>query len=386
MNGTDTRSELEDYLRRVRVALADLPADELTEVMEDVEPNVLEAFEETGTIEELTKRLGTPEAYAEELRTAGGYPPAPTEPERTTGDRFAARYVVWVTGLSMVVGFFTGTVGGGRYASDRYVVLMLCAPFLALALWLLFSGRVRRVDIEGLREFQAARRTGRSAVAQLPPKVVEYLRSMQPAWWLVRVVLLGVAFIAALSVSSEAFLLIGLLIACLVWAGFRVRQDRRVLPVVLVANAFAIGMAVALLTAVISDAESSRSPYAYVDYQSRGLSFDGQDLDNIYAVDPQGRQISKFYLYDGTGRPLVSRGESCEPSGPDLTNEYPKPEVDYTRTGCTTSTTMPVLPLPPTVPSSTEPSSPSTSVTSPPSTSGTAPPSTPETSAPPTTG
>ena len=46
MNGIDTRAD--DYLRRVRAALADLPADEVAEVMEDLEAHVAEFFAEAG--------------------------------------------------------------------------------------------------------------------------------------------------------------------------------------------------------------------------------------------------------------------------------------------------------------------------------------------------
>lgn len=66
------------YRERVRAALADLPATELEEVVEDVSSHLDEVSREPGvsTPDALQARLGTPEAYAATLRQAAGYPEA----------------------------------------------------------------------------------------------------------------------------------------------------------------------------------------------------------------------------------------------------------------------------------------------------------------------
>ncbi|MCG8917516.1 hypothetical protein L6E12_17165 [Actinokineospora sp. PR83] len=396
MNGEiDTRPGLEDYLTEVRSALSDLPADEVAEIMEDVEPNVYEVYGETGSLPALTARLGTPQSYADELRAAGDYPPPPPAPvRRGAGRAFLARYVLWITGLTLVVALITGIAVENRYEPERFAVLFVVALALLPALWLLHSRRVGRADVEALAEYQAARRAGRSAVEAVPAHITAYLRGLQPAWWLVRIVLLAVALVAALMIRSGGFVLIGIVVAVLLWSGPRVRHDRRWLPVVLAANAFTVGVAIALALSVFSDAEASSRPYGYgyAGYSTSGLTYDGSTVTNLYAVDAQGKPIPVFYLYDQDGTPLRSYSSTCNSRGglhsEDTSNRYPQPEVDYGRYGCVESTTMPFVPLPPVAGPSPTPTAPSASTapTPPPSAAptSTAPTSTapPETTTP----
>lgn len=367
MNGEiDTRPGLEDYLTEVRSALSDLPADEVAEIMEDVEPNVYEVYGETGSLPALTARLGTPQSYADELRAAGDYPPPPAPVRRGAGRALLARYVLWITGLTVVVALITGIAVENRYDPERFAVLFVVLLALLPALWLLHSRQVGRADVEALAEYQAARRMGRSAVEAVPPHVTAYLRGLQPAWWLVRVVLLAVALVAALMIRSGGFVLIGIVVAVLLWSGSRVRHDRRWLPVVLAANAFTVGVAIALSLSVISYAEDSSNPYRYAAYSGSGLVHDGVPVSNVYAVDAQGKAIPVFYLYDQDGTPLRSYSSTCDPQGrpqaEGLTNRYPQPEIDYGQYGCVESTTMPFVPLPPVAgPTPTAPTAPSVS-------------------------
>jgi hypothetical protein len=81
MTGT---THVDTYLDAVRLELADLPAEERTELLEDVEAHLAEvAAEQPGPLDE---RLGTPAAYAAELRAAAGLPP------RTAARQLAARF------------------------------------------------------------------------------------------------------------------------------------------------------------------------------------------------------------------------------------------------------------------------------------------------------
>ncbi|PWW54285.1 DUF1700 domain-containing protein [Actinokineospora spheciospongiae] len=390
MNGEiDTRPGLEDYLTEVRSALSDLPADEVAEIMEDVEPNVYEVYGETGSLPALTARLGTPQSYADELRAAGDYPPPPAPAPRGTGRAFLARYVLWITGLTLVVALITGIAVENRYEPERFAVLFVVVLALLPALWLLHSRRVGRADVEALAEYQAARRAGRSAVEAVPAHITAYLRGLQPAWWLVRIVLLAVALVAALMIRSGGFVLLGVVVAILLWAGPRVRHDRRWLPVVLAANAFTVGVAIALALSVFSDAEASSNPYryGYAGYSASGLTYDGSSVANLYAVDAQGKPIPVFYLYDQDGTPLRSYSSTCNSQGglhsEDMTNRYPQPEVDYGQYGCVESTTMPFVPLPPVAapsPTPTAPTGPTTPSVSP---APTLPPSAAPTTTPP---
>src|SRR5689334_3464157 len=79
-----TNTAVSEYLNRTQAALADLPAAEVEEILEDIGPHLAEVADELGegvSVETLIERLGTPEDYASELRTAAGYPPAETTPK-----------------------------------------------------------------------------------------------------------------------------------------------------------------------------------------------------------------------------------------------------------------------------------------------------------------
>src|SRR4030081_3511091 len=96
---TQSPTAVRVYLARVRSALTDLPPAEVEEILEDVRPHLTEIAGELGAdtrVEALIEQLGTPEAYAAELRAAGDYPPAtmsPTAPAKKS--RFVARLAVW---------------------------------------------------------------------------------------------------------------------------------------------------------------------------------------------------------------------------------------------------------------------------------------------------
>ncbi|MCO7221834.1 hypothetical protein [Klenkia sp. PcliD-1-E] len=69
---TSTDPEVAAYARQVREALADVPAARLEELLEDLEEHLVEVASETpGPLDE---RLGSPAAYAAELRRAAGLP------------------------------------------------------------------------------------------------------------------------------------------------------------------------------------------------------------------------------------------------------------------------------------------------------------------------
>ena len=96
------------YLAQVRAELSDLPPGELADVLEDVSGHLTEVaaeFEAEPTTAALQERLGTPREYADELRTAAGYPPR-TQP---VADRDAGRTALRGGLIAATVGpFFVG--------------------------------------------------------------------------------------------------------------------------------------------------------------------------------------------------------------------------------------------------------------------------------------
>ncbi|WP_018682075.1 DUF1700 domain-containing protein [Actinokineospora enzanensis] len=343
MNGTDTRPEVADYLRRVRAALADLPADELSEVMEDVEPHVAEVLDEAGSAEELTRRLGTPEEYAAELRAAGGYP-APAVPRAEPTRWVAARYAVWGSALLVVTAFISGALAFGHESARKYAVPVMVLVAVAPALWMLVGRALSRDDIEAVREFRWLRARGQAIVALLSPAVIVFVRSLRPGWWLLRVALVVLAFFSG---HFEGTLVVVLAAAVASWAGPRSSTDRRVLPIAVAANTFLAGALIALLAVGLNAMHSRRDDRPV--YIPSGLSYEGRTLSNLYAVDPDGKPIPDFYLYDEAGSPITVEQPSChdydDTSRPG--NRFPLPEIQYLRGACVETSDNPFVPRPP---------------------------------------
>ena len=79
MNGTtstERQAEIDAYGAAVRADLADVPPDELGELLEDLEDHLAEVAADRES--PLGSRLGPPESYARELRAAAGLPAAGT--------------------------------------------------------------------------------------------------------------------------------------------------------------------------------------------------------------------------------------------------------------------------------------------------------------------
>jgi hypothetical protein len=64
-------TDVTTYAEKVRSALADLPAEQRDDLLEDLEGHLLEVSEDG----DLLERIGPPEAYASELRASAGFPP-----------------------------------------------------------------------------------------------------------------------------------------------------------------------------------------------------------------------------------------------------------------------------------------------------------------------
>ncbi len=71
MNATMIDTEVRDYLAEVREHLSDLPEDELDDLTIDLEAHLVEVHAEAGA--PLAARLGSPSAYAAELRASAGF-------------------------------------------------------------------------------------------------------------------------------------------------------------------------------------------------------------------------------------------------------------------------------------------------------------------------
>jgi hypothetical protein len=110
-----TTADIGAYASRVRLALSDLPASSRDDLAADLEDHLAEVAAEG----ELPELLGTPEAYAAELRSSAGLPPrgpaqrAPA-PEwvRATRDYLAELRPAWWLLRGVLVGAALGVVLG----------------------------------------------------------------------------------------------------------------------------------------------------------------------------------------------------------------------------------------------------------------------------------
>jgi len=364
---TDIRTEVQDYLNRMRAALADLPDAEVAEIMDDVGSHVVEVAAELGdefSAEALSTRLGTPEVYARELRVAAGYP-MPTQALAVSGAKppVAARFAFWSLVVGTAAAFAFG-VGGGEGAELVFLVgLCVIAAIVLLVRESQLLGKVEELP-ENVALQSAIKQADQGGLG----KVFGYFRGLQPAWWLLRALLI---VLPALFVRGfSLFFVIGIGLAALsLVAGPKGKIDRRWLWISLPATGFAIGIGLLLLGSFstyrvqrVFNLFGSSSPVTYVSTEPRP--------SNIYVFDKDGKPVTDVYLYDENGDPIDTPWTGCDGSDYSSDNKYPKPKVDYGRGSgpCKESTGVPFAVPVPTVTTTQSPSSspvPSSSVAPP---------------------
>ncbi|WP_329050601.1 hypothetical protein OG738_01645 [Amycolatopsis sp. NBC_01488] len=339
------------YLARVRTALADLPASEIEEILEDVRPHLAELEAELGEsarVEALIERLGTPESYAAELRASGGYPPqaeGATQVLATTANPSLAKPRIALWGLVLCAVALALFAFGSAVTLKPDVLLgaALFLPVFLVSLLLLLRGGIEPVlalpEVAWLRQALAKGRKQEDS-----GKALSYLASLKPAWWIVcAVVLVAFGLLLMLRSRSAVLLLPFLLVAggAAVWAGPRLRGDRRLLWVAVPISAFVIGgilggfgAAVDLISTRNSYPTPARTYFPTSDqYGNAELSYGSHEIENVYAFDADGKPLTEVYLYDEEGRPLTLTRYGCERSsgtkekiGAD--NRFPRPKIE----------------------------------------------------------
>ncbi|MBB1155080.1 DUF1700 domain-containing protein [Amycolatopsis dendrobii] len=351
---TDKPTAARAYLARVRTALADLPANEIEELLEDVRPQLAEMETELGAaarVEDLVARLGTPESYAAELRASGGYPPAPAVPEAATEalptakqGRAGPRFALWgllfcALGTALVA--FSAAV---RFDVEVLVGMLVLAPVFAVSVAFLLlrgTGALRELpEVVRARAMVQSMREDRSA-----ERAFAYLNSLKPAWWLVcAFALLAFGLLMMIRDLHAVLLLPVLLVAAglVMWAGPRIKADGRMLWIAVPVSAFVVGSAFGGLGAAVklvrdrSYSSNSTPSYASSMYQdshgNESLRYGQHELTNLYVFDANGKPLENVYLYDDRGRPLTITRYGCEKdtgtsqmTGQD--NQFPRPKV-----------------------------------------------------------
>ena len=320
MNSTLT-GPVATYLADVKAQLSDLPPGEFEDVLEDVSDHLSEVaaeFDETPTAEALHERLGTPRQYADELRTAAGYPPR-TEPVKeqigrpvrtALGRRRLDRRTVLPADRAVQRRFRRGPVLRPDRSDPAVRRRVLRRP-----------GAARQRPADRARHAHAARgptpgsarrstRSRRTSGTNWSPSV-----SRSGGW---------PAVSSAVAVSSPLFgagavAVVGALAgaAVSIWVGRRTQQDRRWLWYVVPLNVVATIIVPAWLAlSFVGGATSgvfSSSSYdngSTTSYSQPGLALDGVDIDNVFPFDEQGRQV-KVRLYDQDGKPISLPLRDC---------------------------------------------------------------------------
>jgi len=287
MSATVANTLVRTYLDAVKDHLDDLPEDDRDELLEDLEEHLLEvAAEDDGTLEQ---RLGPPAVYAEELRASAGLPSREQMLARRPSQRVADR-------LSR----------SGVWRSSVRVA--------------------QSTEARAIREF---------------------LKELQPGWWVLRGYLAVVAPAIFLSggtarenvpfpalAGSHNF---GMFVAALavlmsVWFGLRTRDHRKGrTPSIL----FSLAVAAAAIAALVGWAGGAYS-YAYYDAGSGTASTpflqhaDDATIANICPYSSDGKLLSGVLLFDQDGRPIVNTadvlpdGRPVQPSRPAILNAYPR--------------------------------------------------------------
>jgi hypothetical protein len=339
---TTTPTAVAEYVAGIQEALADLPAAEVEEIVEDIGQHLSEVAGELGeevSVEALTARLGPPQQYASELRAAAGYPPAAAVPPAGRGT-FAARVAVW----GLVSGGLAAVVAGASAGVMRLdhtfgLVVLLTLPLLG-GIALIARGTAPMSTIRSLPEYQAVARTWRRTMDGLPPQAASYLRSLRPAWWLIRVLVLAIAVLVTLRRGTGGEVLPLLVaIAVLLLFGKRARADERWRWVIGPANVFTVfvGLAVTITLSQILD-----SGYGYVSDDSLpgGLYNVDRYVENVYAFGPDGKPLTEVYLYDQDGQPISLEEARCDRAY-ETSNRFPHARVEADGSECREVTGVP---------------------------------------------
>ncbi|MCP2250613.1 DUF1700 domain-containing protein [Lentzea aerocolonigenes] len=322
---------IEHYLAGMRAALDDLPPNEVAEIMEDVEAHVAELSTELRENETIEQRLGPPEQYAQELRQAAGYPPRTERLPVTTKKQLLTRPRVAAWGLVIATGV---TLLAGAASLKEPAILLVPAVVLVLSLALVHERGAAQQEIMNLPETHRLQKWLSPEAGTPADRAITYLRSLQPAWWLVRAALLGLGAVLLAGRDILGFLVIAAIAVVSVFAGPRAKVDRRWLWFSLPASALAVGLLFQMIDVTANQ----------LGYNSSRQSYQApivETYQNIYAYDENGKLLTNVLLYDQDGNPINApqqyygcRGSDPQPMIP--ANRYPRPKIDYENGTCYT--------------------------------------------------
>jgi hypothetical protein len=243
-----------EYLAAVRRELADLDPNERDELLADVEASLHDAAEETDA--PIATRLGSPEDFASELRTAAGL-----GRDESVLRRLRVRDALQSPEWARVK----------RGLVELAPIWWLARAYVAVAVlaWLFDDGR-------GIT----------------PPEVFR------------------------LGTQNLGFVLLTLAAVASVALGFWLRRRGRLGMAGIVANVV-LAVAAVPVYANLLDWVSNRSGGETIVVQTsvtEGLAVDGEPVENVYPYSRDGRLMLDVLLYDQNGAPLNIRPDDADPT------------------------------------------------------------------------
>jgi hypothetical protein len=265
MSTLEVPSDVAEYLAVVRNALADLPADERDDLLAEVEASLLEAAGDSSA--PVAAKLGPPEEFAAELRSAAGLHEAASQP--TAPPPLLAEIRRWLSTNARVQAL-------RRVAGDLAPIWWVARGYLAVALAAVLT--------------DAAWSTTNHAVPRLN------LVGASPSGEL------GLfAIVAAAAIS--------------VWIGLRTRgRTSRFSPLLVALNVVLVVAAVPVARAIDAAQKAETRQLVASAYASQkvapveGVAYNGVPIQNIYPYSLDGKLLHDVLLYDGAGRPLAIGG------------------------------------------------------------------------------
>ena len=254
---TAATADVAAYLAAVRSSLRDLPEAERDDLVAEVEASLVESASEGGSI---SARLGPPEEFAAELRSAAGlHETAP--PARGPSQ------------LALLA---------KRLGSDPRVARLRSLTVEFAPIWWVARGYLAVGAVAYVLD------TGWSSRYPIVPRI----GSAET----------GLALITLAMVAS-------------VWIGLRMRRHGSPFPRLAMALNAALVVAILPVGLDVSDtsAHDMLVTMAYAPQQQvAGLSYDGTRVDNIYPYSRDGELLHDVLLYDGAGRPIEVRGSRSQ--------------------------------------------------------------------------
>ncbi|GCD19263.1 hypothetical protein ACFO3K_03270 [Cellulomonas algicola] len=271
-------SDVAQYAAAVRQHLAGLTPEQVEDLTDDLELDLQDALDDdrrVGHGRTLADLLGTPEAYATDLRTAAGLDaPAPQRARRPVRDA-----LIW-------------PVRRGRELGRRVL-----ATLRQHAWW---------------------------------SPVESFALSLRPVWWVARAWVVYVLVVALLVGGYQwvphtawTWLLLGAaVVASVQWGRGSWVASRRTRWMPLVANAVAVVAILPVLSTLQSDVRTARwypttsagTAVEYRDQMVDGVVVDGVQVSNLFVYDAEGNPLSDVQIFDDRGRPVrTTFDEGWEP-------------------------------------------------------------------------